>query len=71
VATIKQYQDLDEMSFEEAIGRLTAYEERIKSQDTLEPNDQDKLLMASSNNKTYRKWRDKSSPSVCDYGREY
>ncbi|GJS41686.1 zinc finger, CCHC-type containing protein [Tanacetum coccineum] len=59
VATIEQYQDLDEMSFEEAIGRLTAYEERIKSQDTLETNDQDKLLMASSNNKSYGKWRGK------------
>ncbi|GJV36425.1 hypothetical protein Tco_1408902 [Tanacetum coccineum] len=59
VATIEQYQDLDEMSFEEAVGRLTAYEERIKSQDTLEANDQDKLLMASSNNKRYGKWRDK------------
>nr|GEV96680.1 zinc finger, CCHC-type [Tanacetum cinerariifolium] len=57
VATIEQYQDLDEMSFEEAIRRLTAYEERIKSQDTLEANDQDKLLMASS--KTYGKWRGK------------
>ncbi|GKC97580.1 zinc finger, CCHC-type containing protein [Tanacetum coccineum] len=34
-------------------------EERIKSQDTLEANDQDKLLMASSNNKRYGKWRDK------------
>nr|GEX22792.1 zinc finger, CCHC-type [Tanacetum cinerariifolium] len=55
VATIEQYQDLDEMSFEAAIGRLTADEERIKSQDTLEANDQDKLLMASSNNKTYWK----------------
>nr|GEY52699.1 zinc finger, CCHC-type [Tanacetum cinerariifolium] len=44
----------------EAIGRLTAYEERIKSQDTLEANDQDKLLMASSNNKTYEKWRGKN-----------
>ncbi|GJW20452.1 hypothetical protein Tco_0031074 [Tanacetum coccineum] len=53
VATIEQYQDLDEMSFEEAVGRLTAYEERIKSQDTLEANDQDKLLMASSNNKSH------------------
>nr|GEY30541.1 zinc finger, CCHC-type [Tanacetum cinerariifolium] len=59
VATIEQYQDLDEMSFEEAIGRLTAYEERIKSQDTLKANGQDKLLMASSNNKTYGKWRGK------------
>nr|GEX12119.1 zinc finger, CCHC-type [Tanacetum cinerariifolium] len=38
VATIEQYQDLDEMSFEESIERLTAYEERIKSQDTLKDN---------------------------------
>nr|GEU94011.1 UvrD-like helicase, ATP-binding domain, P-loop containing nucleoside triphosphate hydrolase [Tanacetum cinerariifolium] len=59
VATIEQYQDLDEMSFKEAIGRLTTYKERIKSQDTLEANDQDKLLLASSNNKTYAKWRGK------------
>nr|GEW68970.1 zinc finger, CCHC-type [Tanacetum cinerariifolium] len=65
VATIEQYQDLDEMSFEEAIGRLTAYEERIKSQDTLEANDQDKLLMASSNNKTYGKWRGKDFNKEC------
>ncbi|GJX81837.1 hypothetical protein Tco_0331318 [Tanacetum coccineum] len=57
-STIEQFR-LDEMSFEEAIGRLTAYEERIKSQDTLETNDQDKLLMASSNNKSYGKWRGK------------
>ncbi|GJZ64752.1 hypothetical protein Tco_0621173 [Tanacetum coccineum] len=34
VATIEQYQDLDEMSFEEAVGRLTAYKERIKSPKT-------------------------------------
>nr|GEU88564.1 zinc finger, CCHC-type [Tanacetum cinerariifolium] len=47
----------NEMSFEEAVGRLTPYKERIKSQDTLEANDQDKLLMASSNNKSYGKWR--------------
>nr|GEU95377.1 zinc finger, CCHC-type [Tanacetum cinerariifolium] len=33
VATIEQYQDLDEMSFKEVVGRLTAYEERIKSKD--------------------------------------
>ncbi|GKA07394.1 zinc finger, CCHC-type containing protein [Tanacetum coccineum] len=30
-----------------------------KHQDTLETNDQDKLLMASSNNKSYGKWRGK------------
>nr|GEW75972.1 zinc finger, CCHC-type [Tanacetum cinerariifolium] len=52
MATIEQYQDLDEMSFEEAVRRLTAFEERIKSQDTLEGNDQDKLMLASSNNQS-------------------
>nr|GFB43517.1 zinc finger, CCHC-type [Tanacetum cinerariifolium] len=40
------------MSFEEAVGRLTSFEERIKSQDTLKTNDQDKLLLASSNNQS-------------------
>ncbi|GJS53023.1 zinc finger, CCHC-type containing protein [Tanacetum coccineum] len=60
VATIEQYQDLDIMSFEEAVGRLTAFEERIKSQDTLEANDQDKLLMASSNNQSHGKGRGKN-----------
>ncbi|GKC70948.1 zinc finger, CCHC-type containing protein [Tanacetum coccineum] len=59
VATIEQYQDLDEMSSEEAVGRLTAFEERIKSQDTLEANDQDKLLLASSNNQSRGKGRSK------------
>nr|GEW01469.1 retrovirus-related Pol polyprotein from transposon TNT 1-94 [Tanacetum cinerariifolium] len=49
----------DEISFEKAVARLTAYKERIKSHDTLEANDQDKLLMESSNNKTYGKWRGK------------
>ncbi|GKC24640.1 zinc finger, CCHC-type containing protein [Tanacetum coccineum] len=60
VATIEQYQDLDEMSFEEAVGRLTAFEERIKSQDTLEANNQDKLLLASSNNQSHGKGRGKN-----------
>ncbi|GJV23617.1 hypothetical protein Tco_1376312 [Tanacetum coccineum] len=45
------------MSFEEAVGRLTAFEERIKSQDTLEANDQDKLVLASSNNQSHGKGR--------------
>ncbi|GJU46393.1 hypothetical protein Tco_1203659 [Tanacetum coccineum] len=30
VASIEQYSDLDEMTLEEAIGRLKTYEERIK-----------------------------------------
>nr|GEV98365.1 zinc finger, CCHC-type [Tanacetum cinerariifolium] len=53
VKTIEQYQYLDEMSFEEAVGRLTAFEEQIKSQDTLEANDQDKLLLGSSNKQSH------------------
>ncbi|GKA00872.1 zinc finger, CCHC-type containing protein [Tanacetum coccineum] len=48
-----------EMSFEEVVGRLTAFEERTKSQDTLEANDQDKLLLASSNNQSHGKGRGK------------
>lgn len=60
VATIEQYQDLDKMSFEEAVGRLTAFEERIKSQDTPEANDHDKLLMASSINQSCFRGRGKN-----------
>ncbi|KAJ9542295.1 hypothetical protein OSB04_028801 [Centaurea solstitialis] len=52
--------NLDTMSFEEAVGRLTAFEERIKSQDIPEANDQDKLLMASSINQSRGKWRGKN-----------
>ena len=48
------------MSFEEAFGRLIAFEERIKSQDTPEVNDQDKLLMASSNNQSRSKGQGKN-----------
>ncbi|GJU95689.1 hypothetical protein Tco_1320445 [Tanacetum coccineum] len=44
-------QEIDTMQFEEAVGRITAFEERIKSQDTLEANDQDKLLLATLTNK--------------------
>ena len=57
VATIEQCQDLDKMTFEEAIGRLTAFEERLKSQDEHEENYQDKLLMASSSNQRHGRGR--------------
>nr|GEW45124.1 zinc finger, CCHC-type [Tanacetum cinerariifolium] len=50
VASIKQYQDIDTMQFEEAVGRITAFEERLKSQDEPENNYQNKLILASSNN---------------------
>nr|GFA27558.1 retrotransposon protein, putative, Ty1-copia subclass [Tanacetum cinerariifolium] len=50
VASIEQYQEIDTMQFEEAVGRITAFEERLKSQDESENNYQNKLLLASSNN---------------------
>nr|GFB63957.1 zinc finger, CCHC-type [Tanacetum cinerariifolium] len=50
VASIEQYQEIDTMQFEEAVGRITAFEERLKSKDEPENNYQNKLLLASSNN---------------------
>ncbi|GKB62184.1 vesicle-associated membrane protein 727 [Tanacetum coccineum] len=50
VASIEQYQKIDTMQFEEAVGRITAFEERLKSQDEPEYNYQNKLLLTSSNN---------------------
>ncbi|PWA57754.1 zinc finger, CCHC-type [Artemisia annua] len=50
VATIEQYSEIDTMPFEEAVGRITAYEERIKSTDEPEEYDPSKLLLASTNN---------------------
>ena len=44
VASIEQYQEIDTMQFEEAVGRITAFEERLKSQDEPEDNYQNKLL---------------------------
>nr|GEW54880.1 zinc finger, CCHC-type [Tanacetum cinerariifolium] len=41
-ASIEQYSDLGEMSLEEAIGRLKAYEERIKFKKGKQVNDQEK-----------------------------
>lgn len=57
VASIEQYQEIDTMPFEEAIGRITAFEERLKSQDEHEENHQDKLLMASSRNQGHERGR--------------
>jgi hypothetical protein len=50
VATIEQYSEIDTMPFEEAVGRITSYEERIKSTDEPEEYDPSKLLLASTNN---------------------
>ncbi|KAK9073456.1 hypothetical protein SSX86_007780 [Deinandra increscens subsp. villosa] len=44
VAPIEQYSDLDTMPFEEAVGRLKAYEDRIQGDE--EKEDQGQLLLA-------------------------
>ncbi|GJW31316.1 zinc finger, CCHC-type containing protein [Tanacetum coccineum] len=49
VASIEQYSDLDEMSVDEAIGRLKTFEERIKVKKGRAFEDQDKLLLAKHN----------------------
>ncbi|GJS59838.1 hypothetical protein Tco_0654622 [Tanacetum coccineum] len=50
VASIEQYQEIDTMQFEGAVVRITAFEERLKSQDEPGDNYQNKLLLANSNN---------------------
>ncbi|KAJ9567459.1 hypothetical protein OSB04_003425 [Centaurea solstitialis] len=44
VASIEQYSDLDTMPFEEAIGRLKAFEERIRTRSTNADNSRQLLL---------------------------
>ncbi|PWA36376.1 zinc finger, CCHC-type [Artemisia annua] len=44
VASIEQYSDLNTMTFEEAIGRLKTYEERIKFKKRKQENNQEKLM---------------------------
>ncbi|GKB61428.1 zinc finger, CCHC-type containing protein [Tanacetum coccineum] len=47
IASIEQYSEIETMSFEEAVGRLKKYEERLKSHDEKE-EDQGGLLLISS-----------------------
>nr|GEZ00373.1 zinc finger, CCHC-type [Tanacetum cinerariifolium] len=44
VASIEQYSDLDEMTLEEAIGRLKTYEERIKYKKGKQVDNQEGLM---------------------------
>lgn len=70
VASIEQYQEIDTMQFEEAIGRITAFEERLKSQDEPEDNDQNKLLLASSNGQGRGRGRGRNfNKNESSYGR--
>nr|GEZ72554.1 zinc finger, CCHC-type [Tanacetum cinerariifolium] len=50
LTSIEQYQEIDTMQIKEAVGRITAFEERLKRQDEPKNNYQKKLLLASSNN---------------------
>ncbi|KAD4586052.1 hypothetical protein E3N88_23653 [Mikania micrantha] len=52
-ASIEQYSEIEHMSLEEAVGRLKAYEDRIKVLDE-EENDQGKLLL------TKEDWQERS-----------
>ncbi|GJQ93895.1 hypothetical protein Tco_0005034 [Tanacetum coccineum] len=54
VASIEQYSDLDEISVEEAIGRLKTFKERIKVKKGKAFEDQDKVLFAKHNNNGQR-----------------
>ncbi|KAJ0920790.1 hypothetical protein HanRHA438_Chr05g0245181 [Helianthus annuus] len=47
VASIQQYSEIDKMTFEEVVGRITSFEERLKSRNEPKNNN---LLMASSDN---------------------
>ncbi|GJX87170.1 zinc finger, CCHC-type containing protein [Tanacetum coccineum] len=51
VASIEQYSDLDEMTLEEAIGRLKTYEERIKYKRGKQVDNQEKLMFTRHENK--------------------
>ncbi|GJX16863.1 zinc finger, CCHC-type containing protein [Tanacetum coccineum] len=51
VALIEQYSDLDEMTLEEAIGRLKTYEERIKYKRGKQVDNQEKLMLTRHENK--------------------
>ncbi|GJR95217.1 zinc finger, CCHC-type containing protein [Tanacetum coccineum] len=61
VASIEQYSDLGEMSLEEAIGRLKAYEERIKFKKGKQVNDQEKLIEEKKNGDSSSKKDDKNN----------
>nr|GEZ78671.1 zinc finger, CCHC-type [Tanacetum cinerariifolium] len=51
VASIEQYSDLDEMTLEEAIGRLETYKERIKYKKGKQVDNQEKLMFTRHKNK--------------------
>uniref|UniRef100_J3MSB9 CCHC-type domain-containing protein n=1 Tax=Oryza brachyantha TaxID=4533 RepID=J3MSB9_ORYBR len=69
IAAIEQFSDLDIMPFDEAIGRLKAYEERIRKRD--DKNDEHLLLSSgtTSADRSRSKKPDRSK-SMCYYCQE-
>ncbi|RLN28683.1 retrotransposon protein, putative, Ty1-copia subclass [Panicum miliaceum] len=72
IAAIEQFSDLDTMQLEEAIGRLKAYEERIRKRDNR--SEQQQLLLSSDSasggaGRNYKKKPDRSK-SMCYYCQE-
>ncbi|GJR22733.1 zinc finger, CCHC-type containing protein [Tanacetum coccineum] len=61
VASIEQYSDLDEMTLEEAIGRLKTYEERIKYKKGKQVDNQEKLMFTRHENKGKTKPNEQSN----------
>ena len=49
IPSIEQYSDIETMSFEEAVGRLKEYEERLKSHDERD-EEQGQLLLTNGEN---------------------
>ena len=49
IPSIEQYSDIEPMSFEEAVGRLKEYEERLKSHDERD-EEQGQLLLTNGEN---------------------
>ncbi|KAL4584290.1 hypothetical protein LXL04_008886 [Taraxacum kok-saghyz] len=64
VASIEQYSDLETMSLEEVVGRLKAYEDRLKIHDEKE-EERDQLMMASE------QWHGESGGRGRGRGRNY
>nr|GEY20985.1 zinc finger, CCHC-type [Tanacetum cinerariifolium] len=56
VASIEQYSDLDNMSLDEAIGRLKTFEDRLKCKKERQPNSQERLMFSQhdSQGKSFR-----------------
>lgn len=63
VASIEQMLNLNETSFEDIIGRLKAYEERISEEDDDTHDDSGKLLYSDSTNESYNSNRGRGGRS--------